>query len=188
MINFLKGKVVQKGDKFIVLEIANIGFQIFCAPERVKEFPLNREVKVFTKLLFAREEPELYGFASQAELELFELLNNISGIGTKTALSLSSFGSLENLKKALESGKPLEGVKGLGQKRLQRINLEITGKIKEVRQKKDKAKIPKRDEVLEGLEALGFSRQEAKAALSQISPNIKEPKERIKAALKILGR
>lgn len=188
MLNFLKGKVAFKGEKFIVLEVGDIGFKIFCSPAITKKFSKGKEAKIFTCLVLERDDLQLYGFATQEELELFETLKDISGIGAKTALTLSFFGSLGKLKKAIESGEPLAGVKGIGKKRLQRIILELTGKIKEIEREKDKEKIQEKDEVLEGLKALGFSREEAKTALLQISPEIKDPEARIKSALKILGR
>lgn len=186
MINSLKGKVTFKEEKFIILETDSIGFRIFCSSLTLDKIPLNKEVKIFTRLFLEREELQLYGFANQKELELFDTLNNISGIGTKTALILSSFGSLEKLKKTIESGK--FEVKGIGKKRLQRIILELTGKIKEIEKEKVKEKIEEKDESLDALRSLGFSQEEARVALLQLPPGIEDPQERIKSALKILGK
>lgn len=187
MIYFLEGRVISKEEKFIILEVRDIGFKIFCSPSTVDKAILAKEIKIFTYLTLEREKLQLYGFASQEELELFETLNNISGIGVKTALLLSSFGSLEKLKRVIESDKQLATIKGIGKKRLQRIILELTGKIKELESKRE-LKIPEKEETLEALKALGFSKEEARTALLEVPPEIKDSEERVKAALKILGR
>jgi len=75
-------------------------------------------------------------------------------------------------------------VKGVGQKKLQKIFLEISGQIKEMKNNKPK----KRDEVFQALSSLGFSKEEIEGALSSIAPEIKETEERIKQALKFLGK
>ncbi len=188
MISFLKGKVVQKEEKFIVLEAGPWGFRIFCSFLTVDKMVLGKEVKIFTHLLFEREQLQLYGFASQKELELFNVLEGISGVGPKTSLALSSFGSLEKLKKAIESGKPLTGVKGIGKKRFQRIILELTGKIKEIEKSKSKEKTEEKDEALEALKSLGFSQEEAKTALLRVPFETKDTESKIKVALRALGK
>lgn len=191
MFSWLKGRVVQKEGKFIVLEKGDIGFRIFCSPLTAGKISLGEEARIFTRLFFEREKLQLYGFSSRKELELFETLEGISGIGPKTALNLSSFGSLEKLKEAIESGKPLAGVKGIGKKRLQRIALELTGKIREIERQKEAGEEPaskEKDEAIDALRALGFSKEEAKTAILQVPLEIKDLEARIKSALKILGK
>jgi len=88
------------------------------------------------------------------------------------------------LKEVLEKGEmPLE-VKGVGKKKLQKILLEISGQIKEMKSIKPK----KRDEVFQALSSLGFSKEEIEEALSHISSEVKETEERIKQALRFLGK
>ena len=150
----------------------------------MEKISLQKEIKVFTRLFLRREQFSLYGFLSPRELEIFDILESISGIGPKTALLLSSFGSLQELKKAIEKGKI---PKGISKKKLQRVLLELTGKIKEISEKETEKEKTER-EILETLKSLGFSLFEAKEALSKIPPHFKEPEERLKEALKILGK
>lgn len=185
MINYLQGKITYKNDKSLILENQGIGYKVFCSPNTLNKISDGEEVKLFTHLYLREEVVELYGFLAREELELFETLNEISGIGPKTATMLASFGSLERLKELMEKGQLPPGIKGIGAKKMQKILLELTGKIKEL--KTFQSDVPFNEEK-EVLVSLGFTPQKAKTALSQLPEDIKDPGKRIKEALKILGR
>jgi len=164
--------------------VSGVGYKIFCSPGTLRGIPNNQETEIFTHLHLKEDAIELYGFLNQEELELFEVLNSISGIGPKTAMMLASLGSLEKLKEIMESGKLPPEIKGIGQKRMQKILLELTGKIKEL--KKPGAFGPE-DDATEALASLGFSKQKAGEVLAKISGSLPK-EERIKIAIKALGR
>jgi len=184
MIHYLKGKIEFKGEKFLVIEVAGVGYKVFCSPNTLKKISMSKEIKLFTFLYLREETAELYGFLTQDELELFKTLNEISGIGPKTALELSSFGSLENLKKEMEKEEFHQKIKGIGKKKMQKILLELTGKIKEISKKGEEI----RDEALDVLVSLGFPGQKAKEVLSRVSREVEDTEGRVKEALKILGK
>jgi holliday junction DNA helicase RuvA len=184
MINYLKGEIAYKDNKSLIIENQGIGFKVFCAPETLKKVAVDQEVQIFTHLHLKEDAAELYGFLSHEELGLFETLNGISGIGPKTAMMLASLGPLEKLKETMEKGKLPPEIKGIGQKKMQKILLELTGKIK---QYAVSATDSAPDDALDALVSLGFSKQRAVEALSQVSPEIKNDQERTRAAIKILG-
>ncbi len=185
MIHYLKGKIEFKDKKFAIVEVAGVGYKVFCSLPVLEKLPeIGGETKIYTRLFPKEDKVELYGFLNEKELELFETLDEISGIGPKTALDLSIFGSLENLKQEIEKGGFDQRVRGIGRKKMQKILLELTGKLKEV----SKKEIEKPDEALDALVSLGFPYQRAKTALSRVSEEIKETEARIKETLKILGR
>src|SRR3989344_7893499 len=184
MIYYLKGRVGFKNDKIVALEVSGVGYKIFCSPGTLRGIPNNQETEIFTHLHLKEDAIELYGFLNQEELELFEVLNSISGIGPKTAMMLASLGSLEKLKEIMESGKLPPEIKGIGQKRMQKILLELTGKIKEL---KKPGAFARENDATEALISLGLPRQKAKEALSGIPENA-DTEIKIKEALKILGR
>ncbi len=186
MIAFLQGKIEYKNEKFIIIETANIGYQIFCSMKTLEKIEIGQEIKFFTHLCLKKEAIELYGFITLKELELFKRLNNISGIGVKTALNLASFGSLEKLKEMIGSQKFLPELKGIGKKRLQKIILEISEISNAVSNMEEKQFTPEQESVLEALISLGFSVQKAKQAIKQIPEEIKETEEKIKECLKFL--
>jgi Holliday junction DNA helicase RuvA len=184
MIHYLQGKIEFIGSNFAVLEAGGFGFKIFCGPETLKKISLDRKVKFFCHLYLREETAELYGFLTAEELELFETLNNISGIGPKTAMMLASVGSLEKLKEIMEQGKLPPEIKGIGKKKMQKIFLELTGKIRELDKEKG---LPVADEAENVLVSLGFSYQQARKALRQV-PKELSTEAKIKQALKILGK
>ncbi len=188
MISYLKGEIKFKQDNFVIIEVANIGYKVFCPANVLDKISENIEAKILTHLYLKEGIMDLYGFLSNKERELFKILIKISGIGPKAALSIASIGSEDRLRKAIENNdyKFFEGVKGLGKKRVQKIILELTGKFKEIY--KTKQVDIQKDDALQALISLGFSLQNSKNALSQIDKEIKDDKERIKQAIKILGR
>jgi len=190
MIAYLKGTIILKKEKFIILNVNGIGYKVFLSQKNLANLSLfesGKELEIFCFLNVKENGVDLYGFLSFEELEFFEILNGIRGIGPKAALEISSLGSLKNIKEKILSKDQniFEGIPGIGKKKAMAIILELTGKIKDV--SKDKKDVLP-DEAEEALVGLGFSRQEAKRALLNISKDIKDPKERIKESLKFLGK
>lgn len=185
MINYLKGKIGLKDDKVVVIEVGGVGYKVFCSPATLGNIQGGQEVKIFTYLHLREDAAELYGFLTQKELELFEVLNDISGVGPKTAMMLASLGSLSKLKEVIEKGELPHEIKGIGQKKSQKILLELTGKIEEIKVAKPVAEA---DDALDALVSLGFPRPKAKSALDQVSSDIQDTDARIKKALEYLGK
>jgi Holliday junction DNA helicase RuvA len=185
MIYYLNGKIQFKNDKTLVIETNGMGYKVFCSAKTLENISEGQSVKLFTYLHLKEAEAELYGFLTQKELELFEILNELSGVGPKTAMTLASLGSLVKLKELMEKGELPKEIKGIGKKKSQKILLELTGKINEIKIVKKTAET---DEALDGLVSLGFSKQIAKEALCQIPSDIQTTKDRIKKALEIIGR
>lgn len=187
MLSHIFGKIIYKDDKRIILDKSGIGFEVFLSPSDLRELKIGEERDVFTYLFLGEKVLELYGFLTPEKLELFKILKSVSGVGPKTAMGLAVAGSLERLKDSLEQGELPEDVKGVGVKRLQKILLEITGKIKEIKKVVPKSKVEK-DELFDALIALGFSKQDVTEAISQIPEEIKDLKDKLKEALKLLGK
>jgi holliday junction DNA helicase RuvA len=188
MISYLEGKIVFKKDKYAVLNVGGVGYKVIFSHSGLSKLPEpGGDLKTFCYLNVRETAIDLYGFLSEKELELFELLQNIRGVGPKTALLLSSLGSVENIKEKImaKDDSLFSGIQGIGRKKAMAIMLELTGKIKDISagQGEDSGQI---DEAEEGLVALNFSRQKAKSALLRIPKDIKETEQRIKEALKII--
>ena len=192
MIYYLKGKTELKEQNFVVIDVAGVGYKVFCSAQTLKKLPENKEIKIFTYLYLKENVLELYGFLTIQDLKLFEVLNKISGVGPKAASAISSLGSLDQLKKAIKSGNQnyFQGIKGLGQKKIQKIILELSGKIGEFELTTRRAFLQSEEnrEVIDALTGLGFSVQKVKEVLDKIPKEIKDTEQRIKQALKILGR
>ena len=132
---------------------------------------------------------ELYGFLEYAELEFFEMLIQISGIGPKSALGVLSVAAIDTLKKAISSGETsyLTKVSGIGRKTAEKIILELREKLGDLSEA-GKTMLKGEQDVLGALESLGYSVNEAREALRHIPENIEGTNNRIKEALKNLGK
>lgn len=186
MISYLEGKIILKRDRFIILETAGVGYKVFLSRQTLLRLPaIGQSIKVFCFQNVKEEALDLYGFLTYDELEFFEILNDVHGVGPKAALEISVLGPLEKIKDKIlaQDEKIFQGIPGIGAKRASSIILELTGKIKTFGQKSSSA-----DEAEQALMQLGFSKQQAKDALSRVPENIKTSEDRIKLALKNLGK
>src|ERR1035437_7112371 len=123
MISYLNGKIILKKDKFIILEVAGVGYKVFVSAQTLlKLSEIDNTIKLFTF----------------EELEFFETLMDIRGVGPKSALDIAALGSLDKIKDRIlkQDEKIFEGIPGIGSKKAMTIILELTGKIKMLGQKK----------------------------------------------------
>jgi holliday junction DNA helicase RuvA len=182
MISYIKGIIKSKTEDEIILENKGFGFKIFVSKKNSALLKNGEEKELYTHFVIRNEKPELYGFLSQEELSVFEIIENISGIGPKGALVISSLGTLEDLKEAVreKNFSYFSKIKGIGNKKVQKIILELGGSFKDLGQ----SSIYRDDEALKALVSLGFSVKEAKKALESIPNDFSQTKEKVQAALK----
>lgn len=188
MISYLSGKIILKKDKFVIIEVNGVGYKVFLSQHTLSRLPENSDnLKVFCFHNIKEEASDLYGFLTYDELDFFEVLMDIRGVGPKSALDIAALGSLEKIKSRIlaQDEKIFAGIPGIGAKKAMTIILELTGKIKLLGGAKSKGSA---DPAEDALIQLGFSKQQAKEALGNVDPSIKNMEERIKAALKSLGR
>lgn len=194
MLAYLQGKIilkkqVQKKDRFIVLELGGKGYKIFLSKKNFENTPkLGENFKVFCYLYVRENILALYGFLNWEERELFEILLDISGVGPKAGLEISSLGPLEKLKKSIERGNQdiFDNVLGIGRKKAKKIILELSGKIGNY------GTIPQKqnfsdDPAFSALINLGFSKRDVEKVLSEI-PREMGTEQKIKQSLKLLGQ
>lgn len=188
MIAFLEGKIILKKDRFIILETSGVGYKVFLSRQTLLKLPeIGENIKVFCFQNVKEDALDLYGFLSYDELDFFEVLNDIHGVGPKAALEISVLGPLEKIKDKIlaQDEKIFAGIPGIGAKRASSIILELTGKI--IGPTKAGSRLGGTDEAENALVQLGFSHQQAKDALSQVPSDIKT-EDRVKQALKFLGK
>jgi len=188
MISYLQGKIILKKDKFVIVEVAGIGYKVFVSAKTALKLPeIGGDVKLFCFQNVKEDALDLYGFMTHEELEFFETLMEIRGVGPKSALDIASLGSLNTIKDKIlkQDEKIFAGIPGIGLKKAQTIILELTGKIKLLDSLRQKASA---DPAQDALVQLGFSAQQAKEALAAIPKDVKDMEERVKLALKSLGK
>ena len=190
MISYLQGKVILKKENFLILGVSGVGYEVFLSKRSLDRIPqTGQNLNLFCYLDVGERNLKLYGFLTYEELEFFKILRNISGVGPKASLEISSIGPPEKIKKEIEKGneKIFEGIPGIGKKKARKIILELSGKLKTLEPSAQKESFL-RDETFLALVNLGFKKEEAKKALSQLPKEIKDPKEKLKQSLKILGK
>lgn len=187
MISYLSGKIILKKEKFAIVEVGGIGYQVFLSKQSLLKLPeIGEPIKLFCYHNVKEEASDLYGFLNYEEQEFFEVLMDIRGVGPKSALDIASLGSLEKIKdRILKQDETIfDGIPGIGAKKAMTIILELTGKIQTMYGQKKSAHDPAED----ALTQLGFSRQQAKDALAKVPASEKDMEERIRLALKTLGQ
>lgn len=202
MLAYIKGKVTDTGLDWLVLENGGIGFKVMTSANTLAA--LDREAPdtlLYTKLNVKEDHLELCGFKSTMELELYENLISVSGIGTRGAIAILSGLSVETLIAAIiqeEDGR-LVKVPGIGKKTAQRVILELKDKFKkrftvvfdasgEEPLLSEGEPSGKGQEVLQALTALGYTPKEAKAAVSKLDMESLGLEDAIRQAFRMLAR
>lgn len=131
MIGYLKGKIISAKPTQIILDVNNVGYLIHISISTFEKISDQNEVSLFIYTYVREDALNLYGFYTEAEKEMFELLISISGIGPKVALSILSGISVEELQSAIQSENVsrLVSVPGVGRKTAERIVLELKSKV-----------------------------------------------------------
>lgn len=188
MIGQLTGKISVVDSRFVILDVNGVGYKVFCSLETLNHLEQDRgQTTIWTHLVVREDALDLYGFLDKSELEFFELLIGISGVGPKSALSILSLAPPETLRKAISSSNTsyLTQVSGIGRKIAEKIVLELRDKIGTLESEGEN--LNQEAETVMALEALGYSNREAREALHKIPKHITDTGEQIKEVLKQLG-
>jgi Holliday junction DNA helicase RuvA len=191
MLYSVAGKVALKSDRFAVIEAGGLGLKLFMSGRTVAALPAEgSSVKVFAHLHMREDALELYGFGSDKELAYFEMLISVSGVGPKSALSILDITNMDELAAAIKEGRPdlLTRASGIGHKTAERIILELRSKVQSAASGSVVEKMEGDADLVEALSNLGYRREEARAALGKVDGKMTGIEERLKEALKILGK
>jgi Holliday junction DNA helicase RuvA len=190
MISSLEGKIALKAEKYAIIETGGIGFRVFCSEKTLSKIPqTDGSVKLFTYLSVKENGWDLFGFLTFEELEFFELLITIPGIGPKTAMNILGVASVADLQEAIVLGDEtvLGKVSGIGKKVAQKIVLELKSKVKKI-SKSEGSGVAGDIEVIDALVNLGYKVYEVREVLQKLPENIRGVENRVKETLKRLGK
>ncbi len=190
MISYLKGEVIKKGINCIVLNINNVGYKVFVNESFLADLEKGNEIETYTHQHVREDSLDLYGFASEAQLDFFELLISISGIGPKSGLAALAIASVDDLKNTIAQADPslLTKVSGIGKKTAERVVLELKDKVGTLVSENGSFSAVVGSDEIDALMALGYSMQQAREALAGIDKDITDSGEKIKQALKSIKR
>ena len=192
MIASLSGTILKIEDNSLVVNVGGVGIRVF-VPRTVLEDVggVGRAVRLHTHLIVREQELSLYGFESEDDLQLFEVLLGVNGVGPKVALSILGTLSPELLKSAImrEETAVLQRVPGIGKKTAERIMFQLRDKLDLSQVSTAVPLVSDVDaDVIDFLTGLGFSIVEAQSALQNIPRDVKSFDERVQMALQRLDQ
>lgn len=201
MIAYIKGNLEIKTKGYIVVETGGIGYKIFMSETAIEKIAeVGTQVKVFTYMKVREDDVSLYGFLTNEELRMFELLISVSGVGAKSAIAILSNIAPSRFALAVISNDvgELKKLPGIGAKSAQRIILELKDKLKteEAEETEYKEQIAEakqennnKQETIAALQVLGYSRKEIEETLEKLDlVAIGTVEEMIKKALGQLAK
>jgi len=206
MISYIKGELTEVFENKIVVENQEIGYEITVPYSVMSELPsVGNTVKIYTYMYVREDALALYGFLSRDDMNVFELLIGVNGIGPKAALGVLSAITPDDLRFAIlaDDVKAISKAPGIGAKTASKLILELKDKIKledafEIKMRKEKqeneqlvmdiAKVDKssiQNDAVAALVALGYSNSEALKAVRQVNiTDTSDVEAVLKAALK----
>ena len=193
MYAFISGKVTEKTPAYVVIDNHGIGYFINITLNTFTAIGEKEEVKLYTHTQILEDAHNLFGFYSQKERDLFELLISVSGVGCNTARLILSSLTVSELSNAIanDNVKTIQSVKGIGTKTAQRIVIDLKDKLKKIDVQTEIFSVPNntiRTEALSALTILGFNKAAIEKALDKILKQNPDASVEalIKEALKIL--
>lgn len=191
MIATLSGTVSEQQGELLVLNVAGVGYGLYVCTEDWAHLPTGKEAKLYVYEHIREQSHDLFGFVNITTKQLFEQLLSVNGVGPKMALAVLSVGSANDVRMAIAEGnvKYLQSANGVGKKVAERIVVDLKDKVGLV--SSDSATtfltapaVNRFDEAQEALVSLGFSAQDAAAALADIDSTL-PVEERIRKALAV---
>lgn len=191
MIYSLNGKITDMHERFLVLECNGIGYRIFSHKRTINTFHGGEEnIKFFCFHYVREDQEELFGFLDELTLSFFELLFSVQGVGPKTALGILDLDTVPNIMAAILERRVdlLSSAPGIGKKTAERIMIELQNKIKLPEASMRTKGMDINREAEEALVELGYRRDAIRQALEKIGSDAHTVEEKLKAALRELGR
>jgi Holliday junction DNA helicase RuvA len=191
MISRLTGNIVHTDLKYAVIDVNGVGYKVFVTSDIFSKINKDGPITFWTYLAVRENALDLYGFLSLAEVNFFELLMTISGVGPKTAQGILNVASVHSIETAVQTGDTshLTKISGISKKMAEKIVHELKGKVDSEPHTPEQAQTMKNDaDVLEALKSLGYSPNEAREAIKKIDKKITKTGDKVKEALKLLGK
>ena len=190
MIAHVFGKVAEKFNGSLVIDVHGVGYEVSVATNDFDAVVLDQEVKFYTYHHVREQAEELFGFSSLAAKKLFEMLITVQGVGPKAALAILSLGDAEQVRNAIANADRgfVQKATGVGKKTAERVVVDLSDKVG-LPTHYGRAETPVQtelntsDEALEALMALGYTLADATKALENVDINL-PTSQRVTEALK----
>lgn len=171
MISSLRGSVAAASGSTVVIEVGGVGLKVSVTPQLALALPIGSTAHLYTTLIVREDDLALYGFTTPDELEIFDLLRGVTGVGPKSALGVLGHLTPAQIASAVatEDDAAFRRVSGIGPKTAKLIVVQLTGKL-DVRMQAPTvtAKSTTASDVLVALIGLGWSERDAQAAIDDV--------------------
>ncbi|HEU5187213.1 MAG TPA: Holliday junction branch migration protein RuvA [Candidatus Saccharimonadales bacterium] len=187
MIAHLSGQLVEKMPASLIVDVGGIGYEVLVAQTDFASSLVGQPIKVFIYDYLRETAHELFGFSELGAKHLFEQLISVSGVGPKMALAVLGLGDVADIRSAIAASNSafIQQASGVGKRLAERIVVDLKDKVG-VAGVSFASAMPKGDDALDALLALGYSMQQAGEVLRSIDTSL-ETQARIKQALQALG-
>jgi len=190
MIGMLTGTLVFRDGQSIILDVHGVGYKVLASSQILDTSHTGDTLTIFTHTHVREDALDLFGFSTQQDLHVFEQLISVSGVGPKTAMSVFVVGGRDAILGAIRKADVdfFTSVPRLGKKNAQKIIIELKNKLGSLEDLDLAGESKEESEVLSALESIGFSEKEARSALRNLHGEGKSVEEKVKLALKQLGK
>lgn len=209
MLAYIRGKLEAKMTEYVVIDVGGLGYKVFMSEGSIENLGnIGDIVKVHTYYRVREDDISIFGFNTQEELKMFELLLGVSGVGARTALAMLATCTPSEFALAVvsEDVKVLTEIPGIGPKSAKRIILELKDKIKkeqaveEIKEQINKtekqnsrifdiAEVKEKvSEAIQALQVLGYNKKEIEKAFEKLDVKELSTEELIKKGLNLLNR
>lgn len=170
MIGFLTGKIISSKPTQIILDVNGVGYLVNISITTFEKISEKETASLFIHTSVKEDSITLFGFFTQSEKEMFELLISISGIGPKVSLGILSGISVDDLKDAIANGNVsrLIAIPGIGRKTAERVVLELRNKVDSIKGDGVIKESSAKDEAISALATLGYQRQLAEKVVRDL--------------------
>ena len=170
MIGFLTGKIISSKPTQIILDVNGVGYLVNISITTFEKISEKETVSLFIHTSVKEDSITLFGFFTQSEKEMFELLISISGIGPKVSLGILSGITVDDLKDAIANGNVsrLIAIPGIGRKTSERVVLELRNKVDAIKDDGSVKSSSAKDEAISALATLGYQRQLAEKVVRDL--------------------
>ncbi len=187
MFGYISGKIFDLKPTKVIVMTGGIGFTIHIVPSYSERLRAGLEASFWTYTAVRENSIDLYGFETEEELRVFELLISVSGVGPKSGLAILGVAGVRAIEEAVGSGdiSALTKISGIGKKTAERIVIELNGKLVTRSEHRDNREDI---DVFDALKSLGYREKDIQEVIRNLPKEVTGTNEKIKIALKNLGK
>ncbi|MEI8143357.1 MAG: Holliday junction branch migration protein RuvA [Candidatus Berkelbacteria bacterium] len=187
MIAYLKGKIVLASQGRLIIDVSGVGYKVMVASQKSQE--IGSETELFIHEHIREDADDFYGFEKYEELELFERLISVNGVGPKAGLLIMAAGSVAEIVSSIQLGNIafFKSITGIGNKVAAKIILELKDKVANISDAELIGNFDQEDDVVEGLISLGYKKAELTKIIAKIPADLTESEDKIRWCLRNLS-